>query len=145
MRFLTILFRKAKQIFWYKYWPNENPVIYSICKRISTQKISYHCMEFEVLLAVKVSMLVFWVVTPYGLVGIYQRYERTYCFHLQVQVHTALLPRRISPKTCSVTIKYSEFLRARSQADECDSPPVKSVRPITLASASQLRWLENYL
>jgi hypothetical protein len=34
-------------------------------------------MRFEVLKAVKISILVFWVVTPYGLAGRYQRFGRT--------------------------------------------------------------------
>jgi hypothetical protein len=41
-------------------------------------------MRFEVLPAVKMSMLVFWVVKPYGLVGRDQRFGGTYCLHLQV-------------------------------------------------------------
>jgi hypothetical protein len=40
-------------------------------------------MRFEVLTEVKLSMLVFWVVTPCGLVGRYQRFGRTYCLNLQ--------------------------------------------------------------
>jgi hypothetical protein len=32
---------------------------------------------------VSMSMLVFWVVTPCGLVGRYQRFEGTYSLHLQ--------------------------------------------------------------
>jgi hypothetical protein len=39
-------------------------------------------MRFEVLPAVKVSMLIFWVVMPCGLTGRYQRFEGTYCLHL---------------------------------------------------------------
>jgi hypothetical protein len=39
-------------------------------------------MRFEVLTAVKMSMLVFWVVMPCGLVGKYQRFGGTYCLHL---------------------------------------------------------------
>jgi hypothetical protein len=41
-------------------------------------------MRFEVLTAVKMLMLVFWIVTPCGLVGRYQRFGGTYCLHLQV-------------------------------------------------------------
>jgi hypothetical protein len=41
-------------------------------------------MRFEVLRAVKISMLVFWVVMPCGLVGRYQRFGGKYCFILQV-------------------------------------------------------------
>jgi hypothetical protein len=46
---------------------------------------SDHCMRFEVLTAVKKSMLVFWVVTPCGIVVKYQRFGGTYCPHLQGQ------------------------------------------------------------
>jgi hypothetical protein len=37
----------------------------------------------EVLTTVKMSMLVFWVVMPCGLVGRYQRFGETHCLHLQ--------------------------------------------------------------
>jgi hypothetical protein len=72
-------------------------------------------MRFEVLTAVKTSMLVFWVVLLCGLVGRDQRSGKTYCLHLQhcrvevsledggsmflrnvciyLQIHTALQPR----------------------------------------------------
>jgi hypothetical protein len=40
-------------------------------------------VRFEVLTAVKTSILVFWVVTPSGFAGRYQRFERTYCLHIQ--------------------------------------------------------------
>jgi hypothetical protein len=39
-------------------------------------------VRFEVLTAVKMSMLVFWVVTPCGLVRRYQRFGETYCLQL---------------------------------------------------------------
>jgi hypothetical protein len=39
-------------------------------------------MKSEVITAVKVAMM-FWVVTPYGLVGTYQRFGGTYCLFLQ--------------------------------------------------------------
>jgi hypothetical protein len=38
-------------------------------------------MKFEVLAAVKMPMIVFWAVTPFGLADGYQR--GTYCIHLQ--------------------------------------------------------------
>jgi hypothetical protein len=38
---------------------------------------------FEVLTAVKTSMLVFWLVTPNRLAGKYQRFGGIYCLHLQ--------------------------------------------------------------
>jgi hypothetical protein len=40
-------------------------------------------LRFEVLRAVQMSVLVLWVVTPCGLVGRYQRFGGTFCFHLQ--------------------------------------------------------------
>jgi hypothetical protein len=40
-------------------------------------------LRFEVLTAVKMSVLFFWVVTLCGLVGKYQRFGGTYCLHLQ--------------------------------------------------------------
>jgi hypothetical protein len=45
--------------------------------------VKYKPMRFDVLTAVKMSMLVFWVVTPCGLVGRYQRFGGTYCLYLQ--------------------------------------------------------------
>jgi hypothetical protein len=36
-------------------------------------------MRFEVLTAVKISIMVFWVVTPCGLAGTYHRFGGTYC------------------------------------------------------------------
>jgi hypothetical protein len=40
-------------------------------------------MRFEVLATLKVSIFVFWVVTPCGLIGIYQGFGEIYCLHLQ--------------------------------------------------------------
>jgi hypothetical protein len=40
-------------------------------------------MTFEVLTAVKMSMVVFRVATQCGLIGRYQRFGGTYCFHLK--------------------------------------------------------------
>jgi hypothetical protein len=40
-------------------------------------------MRFEVLTTVNFPMLVFWIVTPCGLIGRYQRFGETYCLHLQ--------------------------------------------------------------
>jgi hypothetical protein len=42
-------------------------------------------MRFEVHTAVKMSMLVFWVVTPCELVCRYRRFGETYCRHLQLR------------------------------------------------------------
>jgi hypothetical protein len=44
--------------------------------------IEFH-MEFDVLTVVKMWMLVFWIVTPWGLVGGYQRCGGTCCLNLQ--------------------------------------------------------------
>jgi hypothetical protein len=49
-------------------------------------------MRFEVLTEVKISILIFWVVTQCGLVNRNQRFGRTYCLHLQGFSHTALQP-----------------------------------------------------
>jgi hypothetical protein len=40
-------------------------------------------MRFEFLNAAKMSMMVFWVVTPRGLVDERQRFGGIYCLHLQ--------------------------------------------------------------
>jgi hypothetical protein len=76
--------------------------------------ISY-CVRSEVLTALKMTMLFFWVVTPCGLVGRYQHFGETYCLHFQdrpehgdsmfnrnfgiyLRVHAAPQPRRtVSP------------------------------------------------
>jgi hypothetical protein len=47
-------------------------------------KAAVSCVKFEVLTAVEISLLVFWVVTPCGFVGICQHFGETYCLHLQV-------------------------------------------------------------
>jgi hypothetical protein len=52
-------------------------------------------LRFEVLTAVKISTLVFWVVTPCGLVGRYQRFGGTHCHHLQ---HFGRLLQYVPPK-----------------------------------------------
>lgn len=39
-------------------------------------------LRFEVFTSVKTSMLIFWIVTPCGLVGIYQCFKGTCCLHL---------------------------------------------------------------
>jgi hypothetical protein len=38
---------------------------------------------FEVLTAACMKMAIFWVVTPYRLVEVYQRFRGTYCFYHQ--------------------------------------------------------------
>jgi hypothetical protein len=68
-------------------------------------------MRFEVFTAVKMKMVVFRIVTPCGLAGVYERFRITYCFSPEdggsmflrnvgthLQVHTALQPRRPPPK-----------------------------------------------
>jgi hypothetical protein len=40
-------------------------------------------MRFEISVPVKMLMLVFWKVTPFGLESRYQRFGGTYCLHLQ--------------------------------------------------------------
>jgi hypothetical protein len=39
--------------------------------------------RYEVLTAVRISMLVFWVITPCALVARYQHFGETCCLHLQ--------------------------------------------------------------
>jgi hypothetical protein len=58
-------------------------------------------LGFDVLTAVKVSTVVFWVATGYGLAVRYKLFEETYCLHLQdrnvgthLNVHKASQPRR---------------------------------------------------
>jgi hypothetical protein len=65
----------------------------NIAKKLENIKIITRMLKrFEGLTAVKVSMLVFWVVMLRELVGRYKRFEGAYCFHLQgfSQVHAAL-------------------------------------------------------
>jgi hypothetical protein len=45
-------------------------------------------VKFEFLTAVRMTTLFFWVVTPYRLVGRYQRFGEAYCLHLQPCVTT---------------------------------------------------------
>jgi hypothetical protein len=45
--------------------------------------LAYYIDRFEVLTAVKMLIVVFWVVTPCSLVGGYQRLGGTYSFHFQ--------------------------------------------------------------
>jgi hypothetical protein len=40
-------------------------------------------VKFEVLMAVRMTVLFFWVVTPCGLINRYRRFGGTYCLHLQ--------------------------------------------------------------
>jgi hypothetical protein len=40
-------------------------------------------VRLEVLTALKMTVLFFWVVTPCRLIGRYQRFGETYCLHLQ--------------------------------------------------------------
>jgi hypothetical protein len=47
------------------------------------QKADSFNMRFEILAAVQISMLILWVVTPFGLVSRYQCFEATYYLHLQ--------------------------------------------------------------
>jgi hypothetical protein len=70
-------------------------------------------VRFEFLTAVKeMSMLVFWVVTPCGLVGSCQCFGGTYCFHLQGYKFTRHYNpedqhRQINPVHQSVKISFN--------------------------------------
>jgi hypothetical protein len=92
-------------------------MLFCFCVKVSTvnklthQSLKKNCciLRSEVHTAVKMLMLVFWIVMPCGLVVRYQRFGGIYYLHLQVwnggsmflwnggtylQVHTVLLPRR---------------------------------------------------
>jgi hypothetical protein len=80
-----------------------------------------------VLMAVKMSMLVLWVITPCGLVGRYQRFGATYRedggsiflwnVGIYLQVHTALQPRR----TTSPSAKHTRKFQAVYVKSSCNS------------------------
>jgi hypothetical protein len=88
-------------------------------------------MRYEVLTAVKMAMLVFWVVTSCGLGNRYQRFGETYCLHfspedgdsmflrnvvIYLHFHTALQTRRpTSTKACSVGLLV-ELVSKRSKS-----------------------------
>jgi hypothetical protein len=76
--------------------------------KLLTQIAQY--MRFEVLMAVKMLMLVFWVVMPYGLVGTYQYFGGTYCL---LQVYMALQPKR--PTLTNLTRCVTLHTHLRSQ------------------------------
>jgi hypothetical protein len=47
------------------------------------------CIRFDVLLmVVKMSVVVFWVMIPYGFVGEHQYFGGTYCLHLQTDMRS---------------------------------------------------------
>jgi hypothetical protein len=84
-----------------------HPVIHNCSSRGITGKARNPCLDVAQSASEHQSMLVFWVVTPCGLGGGYQRFGGTYCLHLQgrrqyflrnvgthLQVHTALRLRR---------------------------------------------------
>jgi hypothetical protein len=52
-------------------------------------------VRFEVLTAMKVSMLVFWVVSPCGLIGRYQSFGGTYCIHFSPEYNKKDIPKMI--------------------------------------------------
>jgi hypothetical protein len=60
-------------------------------------------MKSEVLTAVKMSLLVFWVVTPCGLAGRYQRFEGSYSLKMETMCSSETLvstesTRRYNPE-----------------------------------------------
>jgi 1,4-dihydroxy-2-naphthoate octaprenyltransferase len=48
---------------------------------VCTYVCTYYCVIFEFLTALKMLMLVFWVLTPYGLTGSYQHFGGTSSGH----------------------------------------------------------------
>jgi hypothetical protein len=59
-------------------------------------------MRFDVLTAVRMSMLLLWVVTPCELVGRYQRFGETYCLHLQGRKWKQYYPPKLQIHTRSL-------------------------------------------
>jgi hypothetical protein len=56
--------------------------VYGFPKQINNYEHDFE-INFEVLMAIKTSVFVLWVVTPLGLVDKSQRFGGTYCLHLQ--------------------------------------------------------------
>jgi hypothetical protein len=63
-------------------WSKEELINFIVCIIWDLSGVVLY-LRFQVHMAVKMSMLVFWVVTPCGLVGRYQRFGGTYRLHLQ--------------------------------------------------------------
>jgi hypothetical protein len=76
------------------------------------------CMSFEVLTAVKLSVL---HVTPGGLVGRYQRFGETYCLHLEVPLDCRRQHRHFPSAFCMNLTRGTnvvvEWLRIREVLD----------------------------
>jgi hypothetical protein len=53
--------------------------LYITVEHVLLNRISVAHVRFEVLTAVKMSILIFWVVTPRGRIRRYQRFEETFC------------------------------------------------------------------
>jgi hypothetical protein len=58
-------------------------VKYNVCMYDGLKHRRPGIVRFEVLKAVRMTTLLFWVVAPWRLVGRYQRFRGTYCLHLQ--------------------------------------------------------------
>jgi hypothetical protein len=63
-------------------------------------------MKSEVLMVMKTSMLAFWIVTPCGQVGRYQRFRGTYCHHHhgQTNYNGYFMQKNSAPKTVAVIV-----------------------------------------
>jgi hypothetical protein len=61
---------------------------------VRAEQILEVLVRFEVLTAVKISILVFWVVTSCGLVGRYRHFGGTYCLDLQISIRNYHTVRR---------------------------------------------------
>jgi hypothetical protein len=81
----------------------------------SDKTLSFH-MRSEVFMAVKMSMLVFWVVMPCGLVGRYSAEDGGSMFLHEVgiylQDHTPLQPRRPTLTVSSLLISFRKWCSA---------------------------------
>jgi hypothetical protein len=58
-------------------------------------------MRFDFLTEVKMSVVVFWVVTLFGFVDWYKRFGGTYCFHLQ-SWYSCTIPHGVTTQKTSM-------------------------------------------
>jgi hypothetical protein len=110
------------------------------------------CIIFEILTAVKMSIFVFWVLTPCGLVGRYHRFGGTH-FNPEdggsvfirndgicVQVHTVLQLRRPTSAT-----KLVGFLYSLHTSNIHETSPWKHITSRRLEYESRLENFKLYL
>lgn len=79
-------------------------------------------LRYDVLKKVK-RFVVFCIVTPYGLVGVYQCFGETYCLHLQLQKHW-YLPTN-PHKTINVILYMLELRRGTPKFEVTEDKEIK--------------------